>query len=96
MDDSQPNLIFMVGLTGSGKSHLKTILFKEFNIKKNPPVSVDDIFEKDEESISIFHKLYTFHFGKDCTDDSKLSENISFFTVILYVFAYFCMILYIS
>ena len=76
MDDSQPNLIFMVGLTGSGKSHLKTILFKEFNINNKPPVSVDDIFEKDEESISIFHKLYTFHFGKDCEDDSKLSENI--------------------
>ena len=65
-NQNKPNLIFMAGLTGSGKSGLKEVLLKEFekNIDPEIMVSVDDIFEKDHESIAIFHKLYSFHFGE--------------------------------
>lgn len=72
-----PNLIFMAGLTGSGKSGLKKVLLDEFeNIDKEIKVSVDDIFENDKESIAIFHKLYSFHFGESCNNINKLSEEI--------------------
>jgi bisphosphoglycerate-dependent phosphoglycerate mutase len=82
------NLIFMIGLTGSGKSRLKGVLNNEFPINddKQPEpiddkpkvvVSVDDVFEEDPESIKIFHRLYTKYFGtKQCSDINKLTEEI--------------------
>ena len=87
MDDQSetktgPNLIFMAGLTGSGKSGLKEVLLEELTkidperIDPKIMVSVDDIFENDDESIAIFHKLYSFHFGESCNNINKLSEEI--------------------
>jgi hypothetical protein len=74
-DAPKPNLIFMIGLTGSGKSRLKKELVKEFPIQSKF-VSVDDVFEYNPESIEIFHELYKGHFGTEhCSDINKLTEE---------------------
>lgn len=90
-DAPKPNLIFMIGLTGSGKSRLKDVLVNEFPINddkqpepiddKQPEpkvvVSVDDVFEEDSKSKEIFYELYKGHFGTDqCSNIDKLTEKI--------------------
>jgi hypothetical protein len=75
--NNSKNLIFMIGLTGSGKSFLKKELVKEEFPIQSKFVSVDDVFEEDPESIKIFHRLYTKYFGTDqCSDINKLTEVI--------------------
>ena len=62
-----PKLIVLVGMTGSGKSILKErvitdILKEDSNI--NPYVSVDDVFEQNEDAKKVCHAIYSFLKGK--------------------------------
>lgn len=60
----QKKLIFLVGPTGSGKSKLKETIKNGLDIGNENCISVDDIFETDNISKEIFHKLYEHHFNK--------------------------------
>ena len=65
--NEKPKLIVLVGMTGSGKTILKDkviidILRNDTNI--NPYVSVDDVFEQNEDAKTVCYAIYSFLKGK--------------------------------
>lgn len=65
--NEKPKLIVLVGMTGSGKSILKEkvitdILQEDTTI--NPYVSVDDVFEQNQDAKQVCYAIYLFLKGK--------------------------------
>ena len=79
--NEKPKLIVLVGMTGSGKSILKEkvitdILKEDSNI--NPYVSVDDVFEQNQDAKQVCYAIYNNLKDKsDKFDTNHINTNIN-------------------
>lgn len=67
---SRPNLIFIFGPTGSGKTSMRHKIIKQMNLSDYEYLSIDDLVESDKEYKKMINEIFLYKCNnKSCTKD---------------------------